>query len=180
MKKNICRLFLTGCAAALMLSCTGNSGNSQQQPVAPAAPATQEQPAQPATVDSTQTQAAPAAATTAVPDPVNAFIKQYFPDAAIARVETDTEHGGVEYDVYLNDGTEIDFDTSNRWDKVDCRTKPVPAALVPQAIANYVKSNYASMSIIKIDKDFNGYDIELSNGLDLEFDGAGRFMRIDD
>ena len=80
----------------------------------------------------------------------------------------------------LNDGTEIDFDLNNQWDNVDCHTKAIPAALVPQAIANYVKTNYQALPITKIDKDAYGYEIELSNGMDLKFDTSGRFLGIDD
>ena len=80
----------------------------------------------------------------------------------------------------LNDGTEIDFDRNNQWDNVDCHTKAIPAALVPQAIANYVKTNYQALPITKIDKDAYGYEIELSNGMDLKFDTSGRFLGIDD
>ena len=83
-------------------------------------------------------------------------------------------------DVYLNDGTEVDFDARNQWEKVDCHTKAVPAALVPSAIASYVKANYQSLPITKIDNNRYGYDIELSNGLELKFNANGQFMGIDD
>ena len=162
-----------------LFSCTGNTNADQQQVVVPAA---QEQPVQATPVDSTQAQApqaAPAATTQAVPDAVTAFVKQYFPNATIAGVDVDHDHG-LKYNIYLSDGTEIDFDANNQWDKVDCHNKAVPAALIPQAIATYVKSNYQNMAITKIDKEYNGYEIELANGLDLNFDNSGRFLGIDD
>ena len=166
-----------------LISCSGNSNSDQQQVAVPVQPV-QEQPVQAPPVDSMQAQAqqaAPAAATTqAVPDAVNTFVKQYFPNATIVGVELDNDHGGMEYDIYLSDGTEIDFDANNQWDKVDCHTKAVPAALIPQAIAAHVKSNYQNMAITKIDKDYGGYEIELANGLDLKFDNSGRFLGIDD
>ena len=107
-------------------------------------------------------------------------MQQYFAGATIVNVETDSEYGGIEYELTLNDGTEIDFDRNNQWDKVDCHIKAIPAALVPQEIANYVKSNFQALPITKIDKDAYGYEIELSNGMDLKFDTSGRFMGIDD
>ena len=181
MKKMYLRVLSIGVVMITLLSCTGNTDTNQQQVVVPTA---QEQPVQTPPVDSTQAQAqqaAPAATTQqAVPDAVNAFVKQYFPNATIVGVETDNEHGGMEYDIYLSDGTEVDFDTSNQWDNVDCHTKAVPAALVPQAIATYVKNNYQNMAITKINKEYHGYEIELSNGLDLNFDRSGQFMGVDD
>ena len=86
----------------------------------------------------------------------------------------------MEYDVYLNDGTELDFDANNHWETIESRGKGVPAAFIPKAIATYVKSNYQNMSIVKIRKEHFGYEIELPNGLELSFDPQGRFMGMDD
>ena len=61
-----------------------------------------------------------------------------------------------------------------------CETKAVPASLVPAAIANYVKGNFPGTFIEKIDKERYGYEIELSNDLDLKFDKKGNLKRIDD
>ena len=165
-------------AFVALMACTGNNEANQQQMAVPAA----QQPAQTQVpVEAAQPQAqAPATTAQAVPEAINAFVQQYFAGATIAYVETDADHGGIEYDVTLNDGTEIEFDLNNQWDNVDCHIKAVPSALVPQAIANYVKTNYQALPIIKIDKDAYGYEIELSNGLDLKFDTSGHFLGIDD
>ena len=174
------RVLSFGIILIALFSCTGNNNSDQQQVVVPTV---QQQPVQTPPVDSTQAQeqaAAPAATTLAVPDAVAAFVKQYFPNATIAGVERDSDHGGLEYDIYLNDGTQIDFDANNQWDKVECHSKGVPAALIPQAIANYVKSNYQNTIITKIDMEYHGYEIELANGLDLNFDKSGHFMGTDD
>ena len=172
-------LLTIGLLAVSLISCTGNSDANQQQVVVPTV---QQQPVQAAPADTAQVPAAAQApaAQAQVPDAVNAFVKQYFPNATIVGVELDNDHGGMEYEVYLSDGTEIDFDANNQWDKVDCHTKAVPAALVPQAIASHVKNNYQAVPITKINKEYHGYEIELSNGLDLNFDNSGRFMGIDD
>ena len=86
----------------------------------------------------------------------------------------------MEYDVYLNDGTELDFDANNQWETIESRGKGVPATFIPKAIATYVKSNYQNMSIVKIHKEHFGYEIELPNGMELSFDPQGRFMGMDD
>ena len=179
MKKQSIKMLSIACLAVVaLMACTGNNGANQQQTTVPAA----QQPAQ-ASVNATQPQAqtqAPVASPQAVPEAVNAFVQQYFAGATIVNVDADSEYGGVEYDVILNDGTEIEFDRNNQWDNVDCHVKAVPAALVPQAIANYVNTNYQAVPITKIDKDAYGYEIELANGLDLKFDTSGRFLGIDD
>lgn len=170
-----------GVVVLALWSCTGNNNDAYQQQV----PVTQEQPVQAAPVDSTmaQPQAAPAnaAATTAqgLPDAITAFIKQQFPNATIAGVEPDHDHGGLEYDVYLNDGTQIDFDANNQWEKVESM-KGVPAFFIPKAIASHVKGSYQNTVITKINKEHNGYEVELNNGIELRFDHSGRFLGMDD
>jgi len=154
-----------------LLACTGNNNNQQMQPQQAPAPTVQQQPAQTPPAD---------AQAQAVPEAINAFVKQYFPNATIAGVEPDNDHGGVEYDVHLNDGTEVDFDANNQWETIESRAKGVPAAFIPQAIATYVKSNYQNMAVAKIHKEHYGYEIELTNGLELNFDQSGQFMGMDD
>lgn len=162
-------------------SCTGNNNDAyQQQQVV--VPTVQEQPVQAAPADTTMTQpqaAAPAAATQALPEAITAFIKQHFPNATVVGVEPDNEHGGLEYDVYLSDGTQVDFDANNQWEKVESM-KGVPAFFIPKAIATYVKSNYQNLAITKVNKEYHGYEIELANGLDLNFDNSGRLIDMDD
>lgn len=95
-------------------------------------------------------------------------------------MEFDREFNGGKYEVTLNDGTQIDFDKKGVWDKIDCEAGAVPAALIPGTIANYVKTNFAGAKVTKIDKERYGYEIELSNGLELKFNKAGQLLSMDD
>ena len=115
-----------------------------------------------------------------LPAPAKTFVKKYFPQATIEYATKDTEFMGTTYEVRLSDGTEVDFDKKGNWDNVDCKTKAVPASLVPAAIAQYVKAHYPSTVIVKIDKERGGYEIELSNDLDLKFNSKGKLIGIDD
>ena len=164
------------CATGLM-AC---NGGSQQQNTMPNAQ--QQAPAQQASTQAsaTPTQAAPVAQPQALPEAVTAFLNKHFPDATVVGVETDPKYGGMEYDIMLNDGTEIDFDRNNQWESVDCHVKAVPVALVPSAIASYVQANYQSTPITKISNKGYGYDIDLANGLELKFNSNGQFVGIDD
>ena len=177
-----------GVALFALWSCGGNNNDAYQQQQVPV-PA-QEQPVQAAPADSAmaqdpaqaqaaQAQAAPATTVQGLPDAITAFIKQHFPNAQVVGVEPDHDHGGLEYDVYLNDGTQIDFDANNQWDQVESM-KGVPAFFIPKGIANYVRSNYQNTVITKINKEYHGYEIELNNGVELNFDRSGNFMGMDD
>lgn len=107
------------------------------------------------------------------------FVKQEFPGKKIIFVQVDR---GLKktYEVRLGDGTEIDFNKKGVWDKVDCKKTAVPNSLVPVAIQDYVKQNFADALIVKIDKERYGYDIELSNDLELKFNTSGQLIGMDD
>jgi len=170
-------LLITGFFTLALMSCNNGGGNQQgTTPVSQDQNVTAVQPQ--AAPDSNQAQPAQAQA---LPDAITQFINKHFPGATVAMVETDNEHGGIEYDVTLNDGTEVDFDNNNQWDMVESRTKAIPAALIPAEISSYVKSNYQSLTIVKIDKQQGrgGYEVELSNGIDLHFDANGKFLRAE-
>lgn len=169
-----------------LCSCGNNGGADQQQA---AMPPVQQQQMQTPPADSTmaqaqaqdpnQAQATPAASAQSLPEPITAFVKQHFPNAAIVGVEPDHDHGGLEYDVYLNDGTQIDFDANNQWDQVESM-KGVPAFFIPKGVASYVKGNFQNMVITKVNKEYYGYDVELANGIELKFDRSGNLMGMDD
>ncbi|WP_315599070.1 PepSY-like domain-containing protein [Porphyromonas endodontalis] len=57
----------------------------------------------------------------------------------------------------------------------------VPKKIVPNAISNYVAKNFPGTSIRQIEKRRRGgYQVELSNGLELKFDSSLKFVRMDD
>lgn len=188
MNKMHIKVFSIGVALFTLVACTGNNNDAAYQQQQAPVPTAQQQPAQAAPVDSTMPQAqdpaqvqaqANAAAAQSLPSAVTSFIKQHFPNASIVGVEPDHDNGGIEYDVYLNDGTQLDFDANNQWETIESRASGVPTVFIPKAIATYVNSNYR-LPISKIHKEYYGYEIELSNGLDLNFDRQGRFMGMDD
>ena len=168
--------------AIAFMACNNGGGAQQQQTAAPQpqqqVSATQ-QPAAPGASVAASTQPVPAAAQ-ALPAEVTSFVNKHFPGTTVVGVETDSEYGGLEYDVLLSDGTEIDFDRAHQWESVDCKVKAVPAAIVPAPIANYVKANYQALPITKINNKRYGYEVNLSNGLELRFDANGNFAGFDD
>ncbi len=115
-----------------------------------------------------------------LPATAQTFIKEYFPGSDISYAKKDKELTKTTYEVVLQDGTEIDFDSKGQWDKIDCKRATVPAKLIPDAIATYVQTNFPGQAIVKIDKELFGYEIELLNDLELKFDKNGRLVNIDD
>ena len=127
-----------------------------------------------------------------LPQEIQSFVKQHFPEQTIMFVNRDRELFGSEYDVTLADGTRLSFDTNNVWYKVSCPTKGVPAALIPAPIATQVNTKFADVYIIvKIEKERDGYEVKLvpkpgEEGYvypmehELKFDKQGALMKVDD
>lgn len=115
-----------------------------------------------------------------LPAEAQTFIQKTFPGQGIAYAKIDQDFGKTTYEVHLNNGVELEFDKAGTWDKVDCNYSAVPADLIPATIANYVKTHFAGASIVKIDKERYGYDVELSNDLELKFNKQGQLTKIDD
>ena len=116
-----------------------------------------------------------------LPQQITAFIQQNFPGQSISFATKDLEITGWKYDVVLADGTQIDFDTDKMWDKIQCTMgNPVPTALIPAPIATHLRTNFPDAMILKIDKERNGYEVELANGLELKFNQQGALMEVDD
>ncbi len=116
-----------------------------------------------------------------LPEPIKAFIQQTFPGQTVSFVQKDLELTGNQYDVVLADGTRIEFDTDNQWDKIEgTMTTPVPTALIPQPVLTHLQANFPDAMITKIDKEHYGYEVELANGLELKYNKQGAIMEMDD
>ncbi len=102
--------------------------------------------------------------------------------SGVNHIKIDKDWGRVsEYEVILNDGTEITFDTKGNWKDIEVgRDVSIPKGLVPASILDYVKQNQKSATITGIEKGRSGYEVELSNGVEMKFNSAGAFLRYDD
>ena len=105
-----------------------------------------------------------------LPPAAQTFLSNYFSNQQVTKVEKESENGADHYEVTFADGTELEFDQSGAWTSVDCKKRAVPAAIVPEAISKYVSENYANLIIVQIERESYGYEIELSNDLDIRFD----------
>ena len=115
-----------------------------------------------------------------LPEAAQKFVKATFPGQTISYATVDMDFGSKTYEVRLDNCVEIEFDKNGTWDKVDCNYNAVPAHLIPASIAMYVKTQFADATVVKIDKDRNGYNVELSNDLELRFNKHGQLIDIDE
>ena len=78
----------------------------------------------------------------ALPQKAQQFIAQYFPMAECTRIVRDKDDGTTEYEAWLSDGTELDFDKQGDWTSVDCKFSALPEGILPEAIATDIATRY--------------------------------------
>lgn len=115
-----------------------------------------------------------------LPQDAKSFLSTYYPSVNIVSVKRDNNNGALELDVRLANGHEVSFNADGEWTDVDApRGESIPAGVAPQAITDYIALNYSGMAINEISKDARGYEVELTNGVDLLFNSDGSFAGID-
>lgn len=115
-----------------------------------------------------------------LPAAAQTLLATHFKNHQVALVQKDHELTHIDYDVVFNNGTKLQFDSKGEWSEIDCKPAAVPEALVPKAISSYVKTTYPNVRIVQIERDRKGYEIELSNGLDIKFNNQFKVVEIDD
>ena len=118
-------------------------------------------------------------APTDLPESITKFVAQYFPGRQITGAEIDF----MDYEVWLDDHTHIEFDWSRKWEKIESFGSVICPELIPPAIMAYVGQNLQGGAIHKIAKEFTGYEVKVSGtGYEYKFGKSGqyRYMEWDD
>lgn len=112
-----------------------------------------------------------------LPGTAQAFITQYFPSAEVVFAEKEKDDGMTGYSVNLSDGTELDFDSDGNWTSIDCGFSILPDGILPQSIYDYITTNYPQYKPYKAEKEYGGYEVGITGGLELIFNANGEFVR---
>ena len=114
-----------------------------------------------------------------LPEKAQQFIRQHFPNEKVfAKMER--ELFDTTYEVIFTSSSKVEFLKNGDWKEVDCKYSTVPAAIIPQQIAQYVSQYYPDTSVVQIDRDKRDYEVKLTNGLELTFDLKFNLIDIDD
>ncbi|MDR3366708.1 MAG: PepSY-like domain-containing protein [Prevotellaceae bacterium] len=111
------------------------------------------------------------------------FVETHFPDVEITAIVREKEGAGADYTVYLANGFDIEFSKSGEWNDVDGRLSPLPEsvlALLPESLPEYVAAAFPKFWIVEVNRERYGYEIGLSNGIDLKFNSSGHLIGADD
>ena len=115
----------------------------------------------------------------ALPAKAQTLINNHFNGQKVMLATIESGVVSRSYDVVLQNGTKLEFDKKGNLTEINCKQGIVPALLIPQAIKNYLKDNYAGQSVKKIEMNKNEYEVELTNGLDLTFNKHFQLIDID-
>ena len=110
-----------------------------------------------------------------LPAAAQTFLKSHFAELTLAYAVEDAE-----YEVLYTDRTEVEFDSDGAWTSVGSRYAAVPADIVPEQIKSYVAQTFPNQQVRKIERKRYSWEIELSNGLEIEFDKQFNVTDIDD
>ena len=115
-----------------------------------------------------------------LPKEAQMFLTQHFEGIEVLYAKADRDMGVVtSYDVVLEGDVKIEFNRSGDWTSVDCERSRVPNDVLPRGVLDYVTKRFAEAYVVEIEKGLRGYEVKLSNDIDLEFDKDGKFMRVD-
>ncbi|WP_083818237.1 PepSY-like domain-containing protein [Brachyspira intermedia] len=106
-----------------------------------------------------------------IPQNAQNFIKQHFPNIKVTFIERDWE----DIEVYLENGTQIDFFPNGDWKEVKCYGN-MPATILPANVMNTIKRTYPNAAIVKIEKQFTIFEIKLNNMMELYVDNNGQLL----
>lgn len=101
--------------------------------------------------------------------------------AEVSLIKTDKTLGFVsEYEVILNDGSEITFNKNGIWQTIEMPAgKVVPQIFVLKGISSYIEKNFPNQKIVGVSKQSKGFEVELSNSIEMNFDKNGNFIGYD-
>lgn len=113
--------------------------------------------------------------------PANAknVVEKYFDKNNIAYVKKDGIGDWVEYEVKFLNQDEVDFNSNGEVRSVEMKSGAVPSELMPQQILDFVAKNYAGQTIVQYSVIYQGYEIELSSGLEIKFDKQCNVTELD-
>jgi len=116
-----------------------------------------------------------------LPKKAQTFVKAHFSEKDVAASMLDREDVfRKEYTVVLRNGTKIEFDGKGKWEKVKVKSGAVPSGIIPSFILQHIRKNFPDTHVKELERSRNRYEVEISNGLELEFDKKGNLLKIGD
>ncbi len=115
---------------------------------------------------------------TDLPSEITSYISTHFPNNSIVQAIKDRDGLTKTYDILLSESISLEFNRKKEIIDIDGVTQ-LPNSVIPEKILQYVTTNYPANFITDWELDDKNQQVQLDNGLDLEFKMNGDFLRID-
>lgn len=114
-----------------------------------------------------------------VPEQIAAYLETHFPDISVIEASFDDHVIYKKYEISLKGRTSLEFTPDFKVKEIKSKSK-LPDSVIPEKILKYVQANYPNNVITDWELDDGNQQIELDNGLDIEFSLDGLFIRVED
>lgn len=105
------------------------------------------------------------------------FINTYWSAAHITYIERKIVESKVHYSARLNNGIRMTFETAGDWYYVDAPAGiAIPDGIAPQVVEKAVTGNYPGLKINGITRTNKGFDVELTNTVQIHISHTGELM----
>ena len=115
-----------------------------------------------------------------LPAAARAFIQSDFPALSISFITRDADLLDTTYDVHFTNGLKLEFNSKGEWKEISNATALIDTKYIPKEILASIASRWPDAGIKKIERYRQGYEIELTNRLELKYDKHFRLVEIDD
>ena len=110
-----------------------------------------------------------------LPAKVQDFVKNTFLGLSITAAKQDYS----EYELYLSNGAELEFNKSGEWKEVKMPQgvdfKALELLITP-AGALAINNSYPAQKVLKIEREWSGFELELDNDLEVFIDKKGNII----
>ncbi|NDJ26991.1 hypothetical protein DMB95_02865 [Campylobacter sp. MIT 12-8780] len=86
------------------------------------------------------------------------------------------QRDGNSFEVYLTDGTELEFDIMGNWKEISSKFTPINFSILPANIAAIIQNQFPNTFLLEAERKINYYKIKLSNRLELKIDANGTIL----
>ena len=113
-----------------------------------------------------------------IPSAITNYLQTHFPNHKVLQVEKEREGLSKSYDVILEGNIVLEFNKKHNNKSIEAKSA-LPQSVIPAIIWDYVQREYPGVGILEYELDDNRQKVELDNRLELEFNKAGDFLRLD-
>ena len=118
-----------------------------------------------------------------LPEKAQEFLNTYFEGVKVKKVikTTDAYTFVEEFDVYLSNKTQIEFDMVGAWNEITLKNKKVemPRFIYPNRVVDTIDNQYADKKIVKVSNDGMEYDIKFKDGSEVTINALCKMLEFE-